>query len=52
MSALVYTCPKCRTIVDYSCMCKEPPSISELAGHDTVDAAKAHVEKTNKPEVA
>ncbi len=41
----IFTCPICRTIVDYSCMCPEPRDIADFVGHDTVDEAKAHVDK-------
>lgn len=45
---LIFTCPRCKTLVDYTCQCDEPPPLSKLVGHDTVDAAKAHVDQMNK----
>ena len=41
--ALIFTCPLCRAIVDYSCLCDEQPTISQYVGHATVGEAKAHI---------
>lgn len=51
--ALVYTCPCCRALVDYGCLCANPPTIDQLVGHDTVRAAKEHLRRmapVEKPE--
>lgn len=42
--ALIFTCPFCRAVVDYTCLCDEPPPLSNYTGHATVEEAKAHVD--------
>lgn len=47
---LIFTCPHCRAIVDYSCLCDVPPDISAYTGHATVADAKAHVREMASPD--
>lgn len=41
--SLIFTCPFCRAVVDYTCLCDEPPPLGKYVGHATVEEAKAHV---------
>ena len=41
----VWTCPHCRAIVDYSCLCDLPGPTDDWIVHDSVYEAKAHVAK-------
>lgn len=40
----IFTCPACRAIVDYGCICAEPQPSDQWEGHDTVESAKARVD--------
>lgn len=36
----IFTCPHCRAVVDYACLCPTRPPFSDWIGHDTVAEAK------------
>lgn len=40
----IFTCPHCRAVVDYACLCPTQPPFSDWIGHDTVVSAKAWVD--------
>lgn len=50
MSGLyMFTCPVCRSIVDYGCMCDEPQPHDRWEGHDSFEAAKARADEMRPP---
>ena len=40
----IFTCPHCRAVVDYACLCPTQPPFSDWIGHDNVAAAKTWVD--------
>ena len=44
-AAMMLTCPHCRALVDYSCLCDEPAPDNDYIEHESVDAAKLWVRR-------